>query len=218
MNFIYDLIVVLVFAGFLASGYRKGLLRTLLELASTLISIVIAYILVKPFTSWLSGRDFLKGATDSISSNVGEQTIFVGDQLISPLTNFMPEKWARNIVLQSDSAQESLSTQVAEATARLFLGAVAFLILFLTLRAVFVGLVRMVTRILDHIPLLGWVNHLGGLLLGAVFGIIVIVLITMILTALAVNSETLHSVLSSSMILDFLSDKDIFTSLLDTII
>lgn len=218
MNFIYDLIVVLVFAGFLAAGYRKGLLRTLLELAGTLISIVIAYLLVKPFTSWLSGRGFLKGTTDSISSNVGEQTIFAGDQLISPLTNFMPEKWARNIVLQSDSAQESLSTQVAEATARLFLGAVTFLILFLTLRAVFVGLVRMVTRILDHIPLLGWVNHLGGLLLGAVFGIIVIVLITMILTALAVNSETLHSVLSSSMILDFLSDKDIFTSLLDTII
>ena len=37
-------------------------------------------------------------------------------------------------------------------------------------------------------------------------------------TELAVNYETLHSVLSSSLILEFFSDKDIFMSLLDTII
>lgn len=218
MIYIYDIVIVLVFAAFLVYGYRKGLLRTLLQFASSLIAIVLTYLLVKPFTNWLINIGFLKGTTDSISSSVGEQVLAVGDRLISPLTNFMPERWARGIIMQSEPAQESLSVSAGEATARLFLGAVAFLILFLILQTVLGVIARAVNRIIDYIPLIGWVNHLGGLLLGGIFGLIIIWLVTMILTALAVNYETLHSILSSSMILEFLSDKDIFMSLLDTII
>ncbi|MDD4324768.1 MAG: CvpA family protein [Eubacteriales bacterium] len=218
MNYIYDIAAVFLFIAFLLYGYRRGLLRTLLQFASSVIAIVLSYLLLNPFTDWLTDLGFFQKTTDSITNSVGEQFQSVGDNVVSPLTNFMPERWARGIIMQTEPAQESLAVQAGEATARLFLGAIAFLILFLVLRAILGGVASAVSRILDHIPLLGWANRLGGLLLGGIFGLITIWLITMILTALAVNYETLHSALSSSMILDFFSDKDIFMSLLDTII
>lgn len=218
MNYIYDVLVVLVFSLFLVFGYRKGLLHTLIQFAMTLVSIVLAYLFVNPFTDWLADRGFLRQTTDSITSNVGEKIQAFGDELLSPLTSYMPGKWARGIIVQTEQAQGSLASQAGDATARLFLGAVAFLILLLTLRAILTLATIALSRTIDHIPLLGRVNRFGGLLLGAVFALVVIWLVTMILTALAVKYETLHSILSSSLILDFFSDKDIFMSLLDTII
>ena len=73
MNYIYDVLVVLVFSLFLVFGYRKGLLHTLIQFAMTLVSIVLAYLFVNPFTDWLADRGFLRQTTDSISSNVGKE-------------------------------------------------------------------------------------------------------------------------------------------------
>ena len=218
MIYIYDILLVLVFTLFLIFAYRKGLLRTLIQFATTLVAIVLAYLFVNPFTDWLAAQGFFRRTTSSISSNVGEQIQALGDELLLTLTNFMPGKWARGIIVHTEQTQGPLAIQAGEATARLFLGAVAFLILLVTLRAILSLVATLLSRIIDHIPLLGWVNHLGGLLLGAVFALTVIWLVSMILTALAVRYETLHTLLSSSLILNFLSDKDIFMSLLDTII
>lgn len=218
MTYIYDLVVVLVFFTFLIISYRRGLLLTLVKFATSLIAIVLAYLFVSPFTDWLFDLGFLRQTTSSISGNVGERVLSLGNQVMISLTDFMPERWARGIIMQTEPVQDSLAAQAGNATARLFLGAVAFLILFFLVRLVIGFAARTVNRIIDHVPLIGWVNRMGGLLLGGIFAIVIISLATMVLTALAVNYETLHSVLSSSLILEFFSDKDIFMSLLDTII
>ena len=218
MNYIYDIVLVLVFVLFLIFAYRKGLLRTLIQLASSLLAIVLAYLFVNPFTDWLADLGFLRQTTDSISGSVGERIQAFGDELLAPLTNFMPGRWARGIIVQTEQAQGSLADQAGKATARLFLGAVAFLILFLLLRSILAAAAGALCRFTDRIPLVGWLNHIGGLFLGAVFALIVIWIVSMLLTALAVKNATLHSILSSSLILRFLSDKDIFMSLFDTII
>ena len=134
MNYIYDIVLVLVFVLFLIFAYRKGLLRTLIQLASSLLAIVLAYLFVNPFTDWLADLGFLRQTTDSISGSVGERIQAFGDELLAPLTNFMPGRWARGIIVQPEQAQGSLAVQAGKATARLFMGAVAFLILLLLLR------------------------------------------------------------------------------------
>ena len=82
MNYIYDVLVVLVFSLFLVFGYRKGLLHTLIQFAMTLVSIVLAYLFVNPFTDWLADRGFLRQTTDSITSNVGKKIQAFGDELL----------------------------------------------------------------------------------------------------------------------------------------
>jgi uncharacterized protein YacL len=100
---------------------------------------------------------------------------------------------------------------------QLVISALVLIVIYLIVKVVLGLLARLLTPSLNGIPVVGWLNRFGGLVLGLLWGVFSLWLIMMVLISFSVVSEPIRQFIGDSKIIAFISEKDIFRSLLDTI-
>lgn len=147
---ILDAVAILIVLITALLGCKKGFLRGLVGLISTVAAIVIAY--------------YFSGIV----------TIFLEDtfQLVTAVEGWLAESVSFDLPI---SAEEIVAAVVA-------------LILFAFSGALLNLIARVLSGWLENIPILGGMNHLLGLVLGAVKGLVYVCVIVLILAVLPIES------------------------------
>lgn len=214
----FDLSALVVIGLFVWIGHRRGLLLTAVGFISSLISIAIAFLLVRPISGWLFELGLFSGTMNDISDQIND-SVASAPTTISPVLERLglPETWTRKILQGSSATGNSLVDTTVNSVWQLVLSAFALIVVFVIVR-IAIGLVaRLLTPVLNGIPVIGWFNRTGGLLLGLLWGVFMLWIIVMVLTSFSLTSSVVRSFMNGSRILALLSEKDIFRSLLDTI-
>ena len=214
----FDLSAVILVALFVYIGHRRGLLLTAVGFISSLISIAIAFLMVRPLTGWLYNLGLFSHSMEDLTQNV-QQGVEAGSTNLSPVLESlgMPENWTRKILQSPDLTGQSVVDQAVNSVWQLVLGALVLVCVFLIVRIGLGLLARLLTPILNSVPVIGWLNRTGGLVLGLLWGIFTLWLLVMVLTSFSITSPIVRDFMNNSQILLYLSEKDIFRSLLDTI-
>ncbi len=214
----FDLSVLLILGLFIWIGYRRGLLLTAVGFISSLISIAIAFLMVRPLSGWLLKLGLFSSSMEGISTQL-EEGIQTYPSGLAPLLEGlgMPENWARRILQAPDPSGSSLVDSAVNSVWQLVLGALALVVVFAFVRVGLGLAARLLTPILNGIPVIGWLNRTGGLLLGLLWGVFTVWILVMVLTSFSITTPLIRDFLENSRFLSLLSEKDIFRSLLDTI-
>ena len=188
--FLFAIVILL-----LLLGYKRGFIRTVINLIGYAVSAVLAYFLSQPLATFIFDAFFRKGSVDMIN---GELTKLSGGQSVSSLLDSafaaIPERvmaLASSYVGPLDEIKASIAASapttadVAAAVVEQVIGPIvtimiqsfAFLILFI----VFCILVKIITKalkIIDKLPVIGTANAVLGLVVGLVQAVIFLFIFT----------------------------------------
>lgn len=212
------ILLTLVIVGFnMWRGHREGLIHIILSLCSTLIAILVAAMLAGPINTYLEENtgiydaiekqtDKFIGKTEAEEHPVELQTSVNGDA--NAFRNAakkvmesvgVPEN-IQDTLLNIDVTQlakDGVSTAkdlVVKGVSRAVGVAIVFVLLFLIMKVVLAILIRTMD-IINRLPLIGDINQFAGMIVGAVYGL-VIVWIALIVVTMFSNMELAQLVLS----------------------
>lgn len=186
-----DWIVILIIIIFAISGYKKGLVRSITTLCSSIMALVLSFIvypamnmilkLTPIYTSIYQGVfkeieiiDFGKGIQsqgNAILENITWLPKFLTMQIKNNNNTAMYE------LLGAKTIQEYISSYIAN----MIVNMIALLITWLLLKIVLGAVLRLLGSIIEHLPVVSNLNRSIGLILGVLKGIITLSVIGLLI-------------------------------------
>ena len=171
-----DIILILILIVFLYSGWKRGLVKTLLELASTLISLVLSMIFYNPISKFINESPLGEFVRENVYKILTEQ----GEQL-----------------LKTDAAVENASVAV--------INTISFIIIII-LAKILVTVLSEVLNIAAKFPVIKQANKLLGATIGLVSGLLTCYIVIGVLKNLSANaavSQIIESIKNSAFAVKF---------------
>ena len=221
MEYIVDIIILVVFGGIVISSIKKGFFKSLFELAGTLISLVIARTMSEGFAPQVFDSFVRKSAETYLGNALGEvgtkdyalqaqEALNSIPEALSGIMNLMGiDKAAMLEKIQSadlsgNNLVESLMTSVIEPVAVAVLQFVIFIILAVAVGFLLKIVVRLLDGIIKKLPAVKQLNSALGAVFGVFRGIIVVAILSMLLSIVAsfIGNETFIELVNNSIIVD----------------
>lgn len=73
---VLDIIVVALVVVFALSGKKRGIVNTLLQAVSTVLSIIVAFVIKEPVTEFLKKTDLYEKTTVSLAEKIAPEITF----------------------------------------------------------------------------------------------------------------------------------------------
>lgn len=167
-----DLIILLFVAFFIFLGYKKGLVNTVLNMCSYLLSIVAIYILYKPFSAFLADSSFGKSITEKINTYLIEK---FSDTILSEIN--IPSVFKAGIDESTILADNTVSYAIAQNITNALFMIISFIILYFAIK-ILLKFLRAPIKIITSIPLIKEANTLLGAFIGLAMGFLWLYVIT----------------------------------------
>lgn len=208
---IVDVAAIVLVLCIVYTSFRKGFLRSVLELAGYVVSAVVARVLCIPVGGWLYDT-LLKSNAQQLVSQYLSSLASLGDtqSLESLLSRYgIPASLLPGSVSQgtatitNGTASQALMGSVVDPIALAIGRGIAFLVLFFLCLWVCHAIAR-ATEVFNHIPLIGGLNRLLGAAVGVakaalvLFVLDVVVSAVLPLTSLSGQTAAAASILSHS--------------------
>lgn len=191
-----DIIVIILLIINLAQGYQKGMIWTIFSLASYIIAFLGAKWYHVDLSIWVQNNtgilDKIKGLVDGRSEGLFEK-FFInglgGESASTGLWKWMDQYLVKeaSIDMYANQGIEMLKEEIIVNIATYILNILCLLFLFFIIRALMM-LAGRVCNQLFKLPLLSTVNQMGGLVIGACKGLIMVVITYMIFLSMAMAS------------------------------
>lgn len=221
MEYIVDIIILVIFAAIVISSVRKGFFKSLFELAGTLISLVISRALSEGFAPQVFDTFVRKGAAAYLGNALGDvgtkdyvlqaqETLNSIPEALNGIMSLMGidkqmllEK-VQNADLGGANLVESLMTSVVEPVATAVVQFVLFVILAVVIGFVLKIAVKLLDGIIKKLPAVKQLNAGLGAVFGVLRGIIIVAVISMLIGIIAsfIGNETFIEVVNNSFIVD----------------
>lgn len=167
---ILDLIVILVIALFTFIGYKQGLIKVAIKIASFFIAIIIALVLFKPVSTLVINNTTID---DKIENAIIEKITPEGMKPEDKVeAKNLPSGIIKNTNDSIKNIAETLTTKLIEIC--------TILILYIVARIVLKFIAALATLI-EKIPILKQFNKLGGTVYGLVKGVLIVYVILAII-------------------------------------
>ena len=195
MNFVVDIIIILIIVISTLLAYRKGLISLSVQLLATIISILIIIVIYKPVSNLIintTGIDeYIQNGILEKVTDVVEQDKENNNQIVETIENGMLPETARN-----------LSIDIVQGGVILIL----YILLRIALRFV-TGLVNIVAKV----PIIKQINKLGGVLYGIIRGILLVYVILLLVNLSGnINSNnTVYKSVESSTLGKFMNENNL---------
>lgn len=216
MEYIIDIILAALLAVCVIAGWKRGFVRSLMDLASNLIAIIVARIVSLRFAPYIFSAYFEQRAHDALKKELASAGGSAASQVQSALDS-VPESmngFLSLIGIDKDAFAASLSEKLGQSGSNVtdvlmtdivspIVTAVIRLVLFIAVFALAVLILKLVTLLLDkltELPALKQANELFGLLFGALKGVIVIAVVCFVLELAAgfIDNESFTSLVADS--------------------
>ena len=182
---IVDIIILIVVVLAILYGIHRGLMVSLVSLFSFVIALVVAFMFYKPVGNFIIEKtDFGSDLKQIIKENIpmsDEEILQVGED--SNLPKGMKDyinKQAQNVNTSKDEAIETISTDLSTE----IIMAVSFIGTFIVVRIALV-IVKIISKIISKLPIINQADHIGGAIVGAVEGIILVYFVFAIISTIS---------------------------------
>lgn len=197
---IIDIILLIIILVCAVKAFIDGFFTAVLRLAGNIISLIAAWIVSKKYSTVIFDSLFREKATDT-TFNYIQNSVNALDvqQLLDNFVSGLPESFmaefsekAEHIINQLTSPTAETAQSIVDAVIAPVLTAVIAVVVFVVIFGVcsFVaGLLAKLLRSLNDVPVIGFANRLGGFAVGTVTGVINVVLISCLLSIIAIVTQ-----------------------------
>ena len=196
MGIILDIIIVLVFLASAFMGYKKGLVNVIFNVLAFIIALIITFIFYKPVTGLVINNTELD---EKIASILVEKGTISNEQTEENKENSSYiEKYVKNMAIdKANNVVEDASITVSKN----IVGVIVILGLFIVSRIALI-LLKFIFNSVAELPIIKQFNEIGGLLYGALRGIIIIFIVLAILFFIVSinNNQTITKLIDTSII------------------
>ena len=172
---IVDLIIGVIIILFLIIGYKQGLVFCLINLATFIVAIVLAFALCSPVAELVKNTteidENMKSFIVSHMPGGEEIDLKANEQLPEPIRNAIDG----SVTSINEAKEKAIDATATEITNNV-LKAICFVAIFFLVKILMLVL-KVVSRIFTKIPVIEQINTLGGMIVGALEGLILVYVI-----------------------------------------
>ncbi len=181
MNWV-DLIIIVIVAASSFIAWKSGFIRTIYDFCSTIISLILTYILYPVTTNFLRNLNWFKKLETTIMKNfdfyegfenmpIDSQTSLI-NQLNFPnfIKNALIENYnSRTYEIDASGIEEYITKYIAS----LCVNAIAITVTFIII-AIIIKILIEVLDLMSKLPILNFVNKTAGIIIGVLRGLLII--------------------------------------------
>ena len=164
MSYLFDIVLILILLGFMYLGHKKGLILTVVNFISYLVSIVLSFFIYKPIKGIIIKLPFIQNVNDITSRKVSG---FLGAKT-EGLPSFLKEFFDKEVNMLSASVSETLTN------AFVFILCVILVILLVKL---FLKVTAFTAKGIKNLPIIRNIDNLLGLIFGLLNGLLIVYII-----------------------------------------
>lgn len=195
-----DILAVVVLCVCAGRAAKKGFVRCLFGLLSTVVALVLAFSLAQSVVGWTNGIFGLQGTIQSSCEKslleISAFTVDISSEGIAEtlaqqgLPQFLIDMVVENIGNEMVAKGTTLARAVAETVAPFAVTLIAGLIVFILSKLVLRILRNVVSSIVEHIPIISSINSLLGFAVGAVQGLLIVSVVIALIASIPSSSTT----------------------------
>lgn len=209
---IVDIIIIAILVIAVLIGKKRGLTVCLVNIFSLIIAFIIAFMLYKPVANLIiQNTDIDDNLKTIIKSNIPISDTNLSVEASSNLPNKMQE-YINNTTTSINQTKDEAIEKVANDITEQVINVISFLGIFVIVRAALL-LVKLVSKIINKLPILKQVNDLGGAICGFIEGAI---LVYTIFAVISIAAPTLKDTTIIKQINDSALGKQMYTNNLIT--
>lgn len=215
---VIDAILILIFFATILDGRRKGFFKTVLSLVATAVSILIAYEYSAPLAEWANEAFIQKAAVNTFAEAISVHLSSGTQAIIDAIPDYIAKAAeAGGVTVSAVVADISSSVDAVKAAEQIYggiygilvfpiLSVIAFIIIYAISNAVLSFGISFVNNIFK-LPVLKSLNKFFGGVIGAVKGIVVIAILSVVLVVVSpIFPDVLGQAVNSSNIPQFFAD------------
>ena len=214
---ILDILFVLVAAIFIAVGVKRGFIKSLIQSAKLILTIVATYFLGSPVAAFIREKfvfqkvyDFwfekINGIYQSTSATTeelratieGAPDIFLAPEKKAEILNSLSEE---NGAAMVESVSNNLATPIADVISNVIGYALTFVLAFIVLTVA----AWLLTKIADRFAIIGTANRILGGVFGAAVGVIILMIVAVIVKFLDAEDAIYPNTVIVKLLGDFLA-------------
>lgn len=178
-----DIAIVIVMLVFALIAAKRGFVDCLLGFVSTLVAILIAFLLMKSLVRWTNGLFGLQGVIDNacVSAlskikgfDIDISSAGIAETLSGKLPAFVIDIVVENIGNAEVPKGTTVAMTVADTLSGFAVTLIAWLLLFFIVKLLLRLLDRFLSSLVEKLPIVGAVNTLLGLAVGALQGLLIV--------------------------------------------
>ncbi|MBQ9976766.1 MAG: CvpA family protein [Clostridia bacterium] len=186
MNFLVDLVLLLLIVGFAVAGFKKGFVKTLITGFKNIAAFAVAWMFSSRLGEWLKDQFFMERAREAIEKKLAEflgtgnlDTTDMTPLLDAEHSGFVQFLEKMGIDIESinelfrngdGSVNEAVGEYIAEPCVNALSSVLAFVLLFVGTLIV-IAIVGAILGLVVKLPILKGTNRLLGGVLGLVIGV-----------------------------------------------
>ncbi len=198
-------------------GKKKGLVKIVLSMVATVLAMLVSSILTTPICEFLKEK---LGVVDKIKEVVAESLKDIKLDDVSYLEELqLPAIIKDKIIEGVQNIEIPIKDYVIESIATVAMSAIVFVVIFI-IATVAISIAIGVLDIIAKLPLIKQANEAGGLAAGLVYGIVVVWVAMIVLTALSSTAwaSDILLIIGDNKLLSFIYDSNPIMGILTNII
>lgn len=206
---------IIAICGFI--GREKGLVKIVLSMVATVLAMFLSSILTTPITEFLKEK---LGVVDKIKEIVLESMKDIKIDDVSYLEDLqLPDVIKDKIIDGVQGLEIPVKDYVIESMATIALSAIVFLVVF-AIATVAISIAISVLDIIAKLPLIKQANRGAGLVAGLVYGVVVVWVAMIVLTALSSTAwaSDILLIIGDNKLLSFIYDSNPIMGILANVI
>lgn len=220
MEYLVLLVVAAAFGFSVFAGYRKGFVKIMLSLVASLVALLLAIVLVNPIAGIVKQSSAYESLQKSVSLRIcgelEEKTKFneiedlidavkLPEAISRPLMESTVEHLTPEFQDLSQISAESIISDAVSGITDFILSLIVFLLLFIAANIV-LRVIIVIADFATKLPGINFVNHILGAGVGALQGIIVIWIASMVLMVLVAGGmgQPIYEAVMSNSILSWI--------------
>lgn len=198
MNYLIDIIIIIIVALTTFIGYKKGLIKVAFNLISFILAILIAIVLYKPVSSFIINYTPIDDKIEETISN----KMASSDSIEEESHNFIENYY-------SDIKNASTSV-IAKNISQMVINIACIIIVFIVSKIILLFF-RFSGDLIAKLPLIKQFNSVGGFLYGLVKGFIVVYIILAIIAIVSpmIEMNQLMKLINSSIITNIMYNNNL---------
>ena len=178
MNWIIDIIILIILGLCVLLGYKRGLAKCVIKILSFVIAIVVAFALFKPISNWIiNNTEFDDSIRNAISQTVKEEVQESGKvKEESNLPQSMVEYINEEIKTNVSQTKETVVNNIAQEVSVLAVNVCAWIGIFILTRIALL-IVTAIFSLITDLPVLKQIDKAGGIIYGILEALVIVFVI-----------------------------------------
>lgn len=182
---VIDIIIVLIIALCIFAGYKKGLMGVLFKIVSFILALIIALILHGPISNFIINNTSIDENLETLVINNIDPNNEVIDENGNLKENTNNSETIQEYITNTiGNVKDGVENAAARSIAITIIN-IAVLILILLITRIILGVLNIIIDIVAKLPIIKQFNTAGGLIFGAVEGLIIVYVLLAICALIA---------------------------------